>query len=82
MNMYHPVPKPKKGRHFFTRSYGAFGNPPRFHEKPMEALQKDIANARAIYQTDGLLSGRIEDALARVHALNVKNYPKLFRGGA
>ena len=82
MNMYHPVPTPKRGRHFFTRSYGAFGNPPRFHEKPMEALQKDIANARAIYQKDGLLSGRIEDALARVHALNVKNYPKLFRGGA
>jgi hypothetical protein len=81
INMYHPVPKPKQGRHFFTRTYGAFGNPPRFHEKPMEALQKDIANVRAVYQKDNLLDGRIENALARLHALNVKNYPKLFRGG-
>jgi hypothetical protein len=80
INMYHPLKTPKKGRHFFTRSYGSFGSPPRYKETPMEALQKDIANARAVYQKDGLLTGRITDGLALVHALNVKNYPKLFRG--
>jgi hypothetical protein len=80
MNMYHPLKTVKKGRHFYTRSYGTYGSPPRFSEKPMEALQKDIANVRAVYEKDGLLNGRIQNALARVHALNVKNYPKLFRG--
>jgi hypothetical protein len=81
INMYHPIKTPKKGRHFFTRSYGSFGDPPRYKETPMEALQKDIANVRAVYEKDKLLNARIKDGLALVHALNVKNYPKLFRGG-
>jgi hypothetical protein len=80
INMYHPIKTPKKGRHFFTRSYGPFGSPPRYKETPMEALQKDIANCRAVYEKDKLLTSRITNGLALLHALNVKKYPKLFRG--
>jgi hypothetical protein len=80
MNLYQPDKKGVKsrtGRHHFTRSYRRKAN---LAEKPMEALQKDIANVRAIYEKEGLLKGRVENGLAVVHALNVKNYPKLFRG--
>ena len=81
MNMYHPTKTPKKGRHFFTRTYGSKGNPPRYSETPMEALNNDIANVRAIYQKDGLLNDVITDGLDLVRSLNLKNYPKLYGGG-
>ena len=80
MNLYQPDRKGAKsrtGRHHYTRSYRRKAN---LAEKPMEALQKDIANVRAIYEKEGLLKGKVENGLALVHALNVKNYPKLFRG--
>ena len=80
MNMYQPSKKGVKartGRHFYTRS---FRRSPKLDEKPREALQKDIANVRAIYEKEGLLKGRVENGLTLLHALNLKNYPKLFGG--
>jgi hypothetical protein len=78
MNMYHPVSRPRKGRHFYTRSYAGRDKAERFKEAPLRALNNELANVRSIYQNDGLLNDVITDGIEKVRSLNLKKFPKLF----
>jgi hypothetical protein len=75
LNMEHYESWPA-GRHRVTRSYGS--EIPE-EETPRQALARDIADVRAIYQSQELYSPKIRQALQGVIRLDKESFPDLFR---
>jgi len=78
MNMEHPHPG-RGGRHRQTRTYGPGGrNPDLMGETPRQALARDIADVRRIYQEAGLYGARVRQALQEVIRRNKQAWPGAF----
>jgi hypothetical protein len=66
---------PTGGRHRRTRSYGRGAD---LSETPTQALNRDIADLRAIYREDNLYTPTIVSALQQVRNLNKSSHPTIF----
>jgi len=67
------------GRHRCTRSLGLGGrNPEYMKETPRQALERDIRDARAIYQQDRLYTPDVRKALKKVIRKNKEQWPEVF----
>lgn len=73
MNVEHP-PSPG-GRHRGTETYG---RQPFLDELPRDALARDIADLRRIYQREGLYGPTVRRALQGYIDLSKKTFPKIF----
>ena len=77
MNMEQPHGS-SGGRHRKTRTYG---KTPDLSRPPIDELEADIADVHQIYQSEGLLTSKIQASLRRVKSLNLDRFKKVFTKG-